>query len=68
MTEHAAGRGDGGGSTPQFSRRKTRIGLGFDPAGHVILDAPLNATLDELRAVVVEHERWLQAAPRISAE
>lgn len=42
------------------SRRKTRIGLGFDPAGHVILDAPLNATLEELRAVVVEHERWLR--------
>ena len=42
------------------SRRKTRIGLGFDPAGHVILDAPLNATLEELHAVVVEHQRWLR--------
>ena len=42
------------------SRRKTRIGLGFDPAGHVILDAPVNATLDELEAVIVEHERWLR--------
>jgi len=42
------------------SRRKTRIGLGFDPAGHVILDAPLNASLDELEGVVVEHGRWLR--------
>ena len=42
------------------SRRKTRIGLGFDPAGHVILDAPVNATMEELYAVVVEHERWLR--------
>jgi predicted metal-dependent hydrolase len=42
------------------SRRRTRIGLGFDPAGHVILDAPLNASLEELHAVVVEHQRWLR--------
>lgn len=42
------------------SRRKTRIGLGFDPAGHVILDAPINASLDELKAVVSEHGRWLR--------
>ena len=42
------------------TRRKTRIGLGFDPAGHVILDAPVNASLDELKAVVSEHGRWLR--------
>jgi predicted metal-dependent hydrolase len=42
------------------SRRKTRIGLGFDPAGCVILDAPVNASLSELEAVISEHGRWLR--------
>ncbi len=42
------------------SRRRTRIGLGFDPAGRVILDAPLDASLAELEAVVAEHGRWLR--------
>ncbi len=42
-------------------RRRTRIGLAFDPAGRVILEAPLDATTKELRAVVVEHGRWLRA-------
>jgi len=41
-------------------RRRTRIGLCFDPAGHVILDAPIDASLAELRAVVLEHRRWLE--------
>lgn len=41
-------------------RRKTRIGLAFDPAGVVILDAPLNATDEELKSVVQEHGRWLR--------
>ena len=30
------------------SRRRTRIGLGFDPAGRVILDAPVDASMEEL--------------------
>lgn len=42
-------------------RRRTRIGLAFDPAGRVILEAPLDATTAELSAVVVEHRRWLRA-------
>lgn len=42
-------------------RRRTRIGLAFDPAGRVILEAPMDATTDELSAVVVEHGRWLRA-------
>lgn len=42
------------------SRRRTRIGLCFDPAGHVILDAPMDASIAELEAVVVEHGRWLR--------
>ena len=42
------------------SRRKTRSGLGFDPAGRVIVDAPMDASIDELKAVVQEHGRWLR--------
>ena len=41
-------------------RRKTRIGLAFDPAGLVILEAPLDATSEELASVVTEHGRWLR--------
>jgi predicted metal-dependent hydrolase len=41
-------------------RRKTRIGLAFDPAGIVILEAPVDATDEELRSVVFEHGRWLK--------
>lgn len=41
-------------------RRKTRIGLSFDPAGVVVLEAPQNATRRELVAVVRAHRRWLQ--------
>lgn len=41
-------------------RRKTRIGLAFDPAGIVILEAPVNATDEELESVVAEHGRWLR--------
>jgi len=42
-------------------RRRTRIGLAFDAAGRVILEAPLDVTTAELKAVVVEHGRWLRA-------
>jgi len=41
-------------------RRKTRIGLAFDPSGVVILEAPMDATDEELRSVVSEHGRWLR--------
>lgn len=41
-------------------RRKTRIGLAFDPAGIVVLEAPLDATAADLEAVIVEHGRWLR--------
>ncbi len=41
-------------------RRKTRIGLAFDPAGRVILEAPLDATTEDLASVVTEHGRWLR--------
>lgn len=41
-------------------RRKTRIGLAFDPAGVVIVEAPMNASDSEVRTVVREHARWLR--------
>lgn len=40
--------------------RKTRMGLAFDPAGTVIVDAPMDASDSEVRAVVHEHARWLR--------
>lgn len=42
------------------TRRKTRIGLAFDPAGLVILEAPVDASFEELASVVTEHGRWLR--------
>jgi predicted metal-dependent hydrolase len=42
------------------SRRKTRIGLAFDPAGLVILEAPLDVSYEDLASVVTEHGRWLR--------
>ena len=41
-------------------RRRTRIGLAFDPAGVLILEAPMDTTDEELAAVVSEHGRWLR--------
>ena len=42
------------------SRRRTRVGMAFDPGGFVIMDAPPNAKEDEIRALVAEHHRWLR--------
>lgn len=41
-------------------RRKSRIGLVLDPAGFVVLDAPANVSEGEVRAVIIEHQRWLR--------
>ena len=41
-------------------RRKTRMGLAFDPAGTVIVDAPMDVSDSEVCAVVQEHARWLR--------
>ena len=41
-------------------RRRTRIGIDFDPAGIVVLDAPVGTTLDDVRAMVSEHGRWIR--------
>ncbi|MDZ7669929.1 MAG: hypothetical protein U5Q16_11120 [Gammaproteobacteria bacterium] len=40
-------------------RRRTRIGLAFDPAGYVIVEAPLDASSSEIRRLIREHRRWL---------
>jgi predicted metal-dependent hydrolase len=40
-------------------RRRTRIGLAFDPAGYVIVEAPLDASSSEIRSLIREHRRWL---------
>jgi predicted metal-dependent hydrolase len=42
------------------TRRRTRVGMAFDPAGFVIMDAPPSASEDEIRALVSEHHRWLR--------
>lgn len=42
------------------SRRRSRVGLSFDPAGLVVLDAPVDVTESELTALVEEHSRWLR--------
>lgn len=41
-------------------RRRTRIGLAFDPGGFVIVEAPLDVTLSEVRSLIREHRRWLR--------
>lgn len=42
------------------ARRRTRIGLAFDPAGFVIVEAPVDASTAEIHAVIREHQRWLR--------
>lgn len=42
------------------TRRRTRLGLAFDPGGYVIVEAPVDATAAEIRAVIREHRRWLR--------
>lgn len=41
-------------------RRRTRLGLAFDPGGYVIVEAPVDASAGEIRAVIREHRRWLR--------
>ena len=42
------------------ARRRTRLGLAFDPAGYVIVEAPADASAGEIRSVIKEHRRWLR--------
>lgn len=39
-------------------RRKSRIGINFEAADRVRLEAPPRTSLDELQAMVEQHERW----------
>jgi len=41
-------------------RRRTRIGLAFDPAGFVIMEAPLDASEADISHVIREHQQWLR--------
>jgi predicted metal-dependent hydrolase len=43
------------------SRRRTRLGLAFDPTGYVIVEAPMDATVAEIRSVIRAHRRWLRS-------
>ena len=42
------------------SRRRTRIAVNIDPAGHVVLDAPEHTQTSDVEALVREHARWLR--------
>ena len=42
------------------SRRRTRIAVTIDPAGYVVLDAPLHTQRADVEALVREHARWLR--------
>lgn len=41
-------------------RRRSRIAVNIDPAGHVVLDAPPLTLIDDMAALVREHARWLR--------
>jgi len=41
-------------------RRRTRIAINIDPAGHVVLDAPKHTGHNDVEALVREHGRWLR--------
>lgn len=41
-----------------MKRRKSRIGINFEAADRVRLEAPARTTLEELQAMVSAHERW----------
>ena len=41
-------------------RRRTRIAINIDPAGHVVLDAPLGTQEADVKDLVLQHSRWLR--------
>ncbi|MGA1371875.1 MAG: M48 family metallopeptidase [Pseudomonadales bacterium] len=43
------------------SRRRSRIGLSFDPSGRLVMEAPLDATEADIRSIVERHQRWLKS-------
>ena len=42
------------------NKRRTRIAVDIDPAGHVVLDAPLRTAPAEVEELVRQHARWLR--------
>lgn len=40
-------------------RRKSRVGISFDPTGDVRIDAPPRTSLAEIEEIVRSHERWI---------
>jgi hypothetical protein len=49
-------------------RRRTRIGLAFDPAGYVIMEAPLDASEADINSVIHQHQTWLRTRLDQAAE
>ena len=41
-------------------RRRTRMGLLFDPEGRLLIDAPPGTALDEVKALLNTYERWIR--------
>ena len=42
------------------AKRRTRIAVDIDPAGHVVLDAPLRTARTDAEELVRQHARWLR--------
>lgn len=42
------------------AKRRTRIAVDIDPAGHVVLDAPVRTQHTEVEELVRQHARWLR--------
>jgi predicted metal-dependent hydrolase len=42
-------------------RRRTRIGISFDPSGRVVMEAPLDASEADIRAIIHRHQAWLKS-------
>lgn len=42
-------------------RRRTRIGVSFDPSGRVVIEAPLDASEADIRALIHRHAAWLRS-------
>lgn len=40
-------------------RRRSRVGISFDPTGDVRIDAPPRTSLAEIEEIVRSHERWI---------
>lgn len=41
------------------NRRRTRLGMQFDPTGTLHIDAPAGVQLDEIKSIAGDHHRWI---------